>query len=139
MPAPGTGLTIRYAAAADGRTRPVNQDSAYASARLLAVADGTGSAGDRASAAAIEALKPLAAPAAGPGDLLNALAQAAEQASMAVRDIAAASPSGDSGTTLTATLLCPASSGLVHIGTCATCSRAASRSGSPTITPWCRT
>jgi DNA-binding transcriptional MerR regulator len=67
MPAPDTGLTIRYAAASDtGRTRPVNQDSAYASARLLAVADGTGSAGDRASAAAIEALKPLAAPAAGP-------------------------------------------------------------------------
>jgi PPM family protein phosphatase len=117
MPAPDAGLTIRYAAASDtGRTRPVNQDSAYASARLLAVADGTGSAGDRASAAAIEALKPLAAPAAGPGELLNALAQAAEQAGVAVQDIAAADPSRDSGTTLTAMLWSGSQLALVHIG-----------------------
>ena len=60
MTAPGQALAIRYAAASDiGRSRPVNQDSAYASGRLLAVADGMGGAGDRASAAAIEALKSL--------------------------------------------------------------------------------
>ena len=60
MTAPGAALAIHYAAASDiGRRRPVNQDSAYASGRLLAVADGTGGAGDRASAAAIDALKSL--------------------------------------------------------------------------------
>ena len=60
MTAPGATLAIRYAAASDiGRSRPVNQDSAYASGRLLAVADGMGGAGDRASAAAIDALKSL--------------------------------------------------------------------------------
>jgi PPM family protein phosphatase len=117
MPAPDTALTIRYAAASDtGRSRPTNQDSAYASARLLAVADGMGGAGDRASAAAIEALKPLEAPAAGPGDLLNALAQAAEQAGAAVQDIAAADPADRSGTTLTAMLWSGSQLALVHIG-----------------------
>jgi PPM family protein phosphatase len=117
MPAPDTGLTIRYAVASDtGRSRPTNQDSAYASARLLAVADGMGGAGDRASAAAIEALKPLEAPAAGPGDLLNALAQAAGQAGAAVQDIAAADPDRESGTTLTAMLWSGSQLALVHIG-----------------------
>jgi hypothetical protein len=59
MPAPDTARTIRYAAASDtGRSRPTNQDSAYASARLLAVADGMGGAGDRASAA-IPAWSPM--------------------------------------------------------------------------------
>jgi PPM family protein phosphatase len=145
MSAPRTTLAIRYAAASDtGRRRPVNQDAAYASARLLAVADGMGRAGDRASAAAIAALKPLetrppaapesavaarrvvqpppdaaGAPAAwaGPGDLLNALAQAAEQASAAVRGIAGADPALDgSGTTLTALLWSGSQLALVHIG-----------------------
>ena len=45
------------------RDRPVrdsNEDTAYAGPRLLAVADGMrGPGGDRASAAAVEALKPL--------------------------------------------------------------------------------
>ena len=46
MPAPDTGLTIRYAAASDtGLSRPANQDSAYASPRLLAVADGRAAPG----------------------------------------------------------------------------------------------
>ncbi|MDX6336230.1 MAG: family protein phosphatase, partial [Streptosporangiaceae bacterium] len=60
MTAPGAALAIRCAAASDiGLSRPVNQDSAYASGRLLAVADGMGHAGDRASAAAIDALRSL--------------------------------------------------------------------------------
>ena len=74
------GLAIRYAAASDiGRSRPANQDAAYASERLLAVADGMGVGGELASAAAIDALKPLEAglPA---GDLLNALADAVAEA-----------------------------------------------------------
>src|SRR5579863_3639885 len=72
----GTGLAIRYAAGSDiGRHRPANQDAAYASARLLAVADGMGGGGDMASAAAIDALKPLEA-GLPTGDLLNVLADA---------------------------------------------------------------
>jgi serine/threonine protein phosphatase PrpC len=67
MTAPGAALAIRYAAASDiGLSRPVNQDSAYASGRLLAVADGMGHAGDRASAAAIDALKSVEALEPGP-------------------------------------------------------------------------
>jgi protein phosphatase len=147
MTAPGAALAIRYAAASDiGRSRPVNQDSAYASGRLLAVADGTGGAGDRASAAAIDALKsletwpaspepgpvvtprravtppPSAAggappPVAGPGDLLSALAQAVQQAEAAVQDIVAAGPAQrGSGTTLTAMLWSGSQLALVHVG-----------------------
>jgi hypothetical protein len=59
---PGTQptLTIRYAARSDiGRHRDRNQDTAYAGRRLLAVADGMGDGGAQASAAVIEALKPL--------------------------------------------------------------------------------
>jgi serine/threonine protein phosphatase PrpC/DNA-binding transcriptional MerR regulator len=147
MTASGATLAIRYAAASDiGRSRPVNQDSAYASGRLLAVADGMGGAGDRASAAAIDALKsletwpaspepgpvvtprravtppPSAAggappPVAGPGDLLSALAQAVQQAEAAVQDIAAAGPAQrGSGTTLTAMLWSGSQLALVHVG-----------------------
>jgi PPM family protein phosphatase len=77
-------LAIHYAARSDiGRCRETNQDSAYAGGRLLAVADGMGSGGGLASAAVIEALKPLetSLPA---GDLLNAMEQAVEQASATV-------------------------------------------------------
>ena len=86
------GLAIRYAAASDtGRRRAANQDSAYAGTRLLAVADGMGGAGHLASAAAIDALKPLeTAPPA--GDLLNALENAVQQAGAAVAGIAAGQP-----------------------------------------------
>jgi PPM family protein phosphatase len=117
MPASGTGLAIRYAAGSDiGRRRQANQDAAYASTRLLAVADGTGGGGDLASAAAIDALKPLEA-AIPAGGLLNALADAVADASAAVRDIAAADPAqAGSGTTLTALLWSGSQLGLVHIG-----------------------
>lgn len=117
MPESGTGLAIRYAAGSDiGRHRPANQDTAYASARLLAVADGLGGGGDLASAAAIDALKPLEAglPA---GDLLNALADAVAAADTAVQGIAAAGPAqAGSGTTLTALIWSGSQLGLVHIG-----------------------
>ncbi len=108
-------LGIRYAARSDiGRCRDTNQDSAYAGARLLAVADGMGSRGDLASAAVIEALKPLEA-ALPAGDLLNALDSAVQQASTAVGDIAG--PGGPAtGTTVTALLLAGSQLALVHIG-----------------------
>lgn len=111
---------IRYATRSDiGRVRAHNEDRAYAGARLLAVADGYGAAGDApASAAAIEALRPLDAelPA---GELLNALERAIHSADAAVRDLVAADPSrADRGTTLTAMLLSGSRLALVHVGDC---------------------
>ena len=139
MPAPS--LAIRYAAASDiGRARDRNQDAAYAGTRLLAVADGFGAAGDRASAAAIDALRPLEAYSAesahsdstppesalAAGDLLNALSDAVSAASATVRELTESDSSlADSGSTLTAMLWSPVGKdqpgsggrlALVHIG-----------------------
>nr|WP_205864216.1 MerR family transcriptional regulator [Planosporangium mesophilum] len=111
-----TTLGIRYAARSDtGKVRPSNQDAVYAGTRLLAVADGFGaSSGDRASAAAIDALKPLEAgiPA---GDLLNALQEAVADADRALHGIASSAPDGV-GTTLTAMVWAGSQLALVHIG-----------------------
>lgn len=110
-------LAIRYAARTDiGRCRETNQDSAYAGSRLLAVADGMGTGGARASAAVIDALKPLdaALPA---GDLLNALEQAVEQASTTVGALETGDK-GQTGTTVTAMLWSGSQLALVHIGDC---------------------
>ena len=75
-----------------------------------------GGAGDLASAAAIEALKPLEARA-GAGDLLNELGHAVRQASSALHDITEADPSLEgTGTTLTALLWSGSQLALVHIG-----------------------
>ena len=76
-------LAIRYAVRSDiGLDREDNEDSVYAGPRLLAVADGMGghAAGEVASAAVIEALRPLdtQVPA---GELLNALDHAVRRAS----------------------------------------------------------
>ena len=112
-------FAIRYAARSDiGRCRETNQDSAYAGSRLLAVADGMGGGGDLASAAVIDALKPLetSLPA---GDLLNALEQAVAQASATVGGLEEARPgSGQTGTTVTAMLWSGSQLALVHIGDC---------------------
>jgi PPM family protein phosphatase len=117
MPESHPTLAIRYAARSDiGQRREINQDHAYASPRLLAVADGMGGGGELASAAAIEALKPLEArvPA---GDLLNALGHAVRQASLALHDITESDPSHrGTGTTLTALLWSGSQLALVHIG-----------------------
>jgi protein phosphatase len=112
-------LAIRYAARSDiGRCRETNQDSAYAGSHLLAVADGMGGGGDRASAAVIDALKPLetSLPA---GDLLNAMEQAVAQASATVGGLDGAGQGHDqTGTTVTAMLLSGSQLALVHIGDC---------------------
>ncbi len=119
MPDAQGTLAIRYAVASDiGLNREDNEDSAYAGARLLAVADGLGghAGGEVASAAAIEALRPLDTdvPA---GELLGALEHAVHQASGALRDLAEADPAlRGMGTTLTAILWSGAQLGLVHIG-----------------------
>jgi PPM family protein phosphatase len=131
--APGVPLAIRYAAASDiGLVRKQNQDIAYADPRLVAVADGCGPAGDRASAAAIEALRqfesarqaesappPESGQASGvlPADLLNALSDAVSAASESVRSLVDADPQLDgTGSTLTAMLLSGSRLALVHIG-----------------------
>jgi len=112
-------LAVRYAVQSDiGLHREDNEDSAYAGARLLAVADGMGghAGGEVASAAAIEALRPLdtQVPA---GELLNALDHAVRRASGALRDIVAGDPSLQGlGTTLTALLWSGSQLALVHIG-----------------------
>ena len=111
-----TPLTIRYAVRTDrGLVRDTNQDRAYAGQRVLAVADGYGSAGagSAASEAAIEALRELDVP---PGDLLNVMAEAGRRAGEAVRDLMSADPEPDGGTTLTALLWSGSQLGLVHIG-----------------------
>jgi PPM family protein phosphatase len=119
MPGAQEALAIRYAARTDiGRVRETNQDSTYAGSRLLAVADGMGSGGARASAAVIDALKPLddALPA---GDLLNALEQAVEQASATVGGLGGAGAGrGQTGTRVTAMLWSGSQLALVHIGDC---------------------
>jgi serine/threonine protein phosphatase PrpC len=112
-------LGIRYAVRSDiGMHRKQNEDSAYAGARLLAVADGLGghAGGEVASAAAIDALKPLDTeiPA---GDLLNALEHAVHEANDKLQLIAESDPSlRGLGTTLTAMLWSGSQLALVHIG-----------------------
>jgi protein phosphatase len=112
-------LVIRYAVRSDvGLQRELNEDSAYASARLLAIADGMGghAAGEVASAAVIDALRPLDTeiPA---GELLDALDHAVRTAGSTLRDMAASDPSlADMGTTLTALVVSGSQLGLVHIG-----------------------
>ncbi|MGV4986832.1 MerR family transcriptional regulator [Streptomyces sp. NRAIS4] len=113
-----TPLGIRYAALSDtGLVRKSNQDTAYAGPRLLAVADGCGSQGALASAAAIDALKPLETDSIPAGDLLNVLEDVIEQAKQAVHEITGSGPSPEgSGTTLTAMLWTGSQLALVHIG-----------------------
>ncbi|MGW5263599.1 MerR family transcriptional regulator [Microbispora sp. NPDC004025] len=113
-----TTLGIRYAARSEpGRVRTSNEDVAYAGEGLLAVADGMrGPGGDRAAAAAVDALKRLRAVSPSPEDLLGALADAVGDAERAIRDVAASTPSGQAVTTLTALVWSGARLGLVHIG-----------------------
>jgi serine/threonine protein phosphatase PrpC/DNA-binding transcriptional MerR regulator len=131
--ASGKPLAVRYFAASDiGRVRKRNQDVGYASPRLVAVADGFGPAGERASAAAIEAVRrlesaalapePVAGPASDapgivPADLLNVLSDAVSDASASVRSLTDSDPEfAGSGATLTAMLLSGSRLALVHIG-----------------------
>jgi PPM family protein phosphatase len=110
---------IRYAVRSDtGLNRPGNEDSVYAGAQLLAVADGMGgyAGGEVASAAVIDAMRPLDTqiPA---GELLSALDHAVRRADRALRDIVQADPSLlGMGTTLTALVWSGSQLGLVHIG-----------------------
>ncbi|WP_371096980.1 MerR family transcriptional regulator [Streptomyces sanglieri] len=111
-------LEIRYAALSDkGLVRESNQDTAYAGSRLLAVADGYGSQGAPAGAAAVDALKCLETDSIPAGGLLNVLEDAIDRARQAVRGITGTvSSPEEAGTTLTAMLWTGSQLALVHIG-----------------------
>lgn len=111
-------LGIRYAVLSDtGLVRESNQDTAYAGSRLLAVADGYGSGGAPASAAAVDALKGLETDSIPAGNLLNVLEDAIDQAKRAVCGVSGLGSSSEgAGTTLTAMLWTGSQLALVHIG-----------------------
>ncbi|GAA4135913.1 Stp1/IreP family PP2C-type Ser/Thr phosphatase [Actinomadura keratinilytica] len=112
-------LGIRYAARSDvGMLREGNEDSAYAGAHLLAVADGMGGhvGGEIASAAAIAELRKLdkELPA---NELLAALEHTVKAANENLHHIVESDPSLQGmGTTLTAMLWAGNQVALVHIG-----------------------
>ena len=112
-------LALRYAVRSDvGLLREGNEDSAYASPRLLAVADGMGghAAGEVASAVAIASVAALDGTVRG-GDLLGALKEAVHTASDTLHQMASADPAVEGmGTTLTAMLWAGQGYALCHIG-----------------------
>mgnify|MGYP001231011092 FL=1 len=112
-------IGIRYAARSDvGMLREGNEDSAYAGAHLLAVADGMGGhvGGEIASAAAIGELRKLDTdlPA---SELLGALEHTVKAANDKLHRIVESDPALQGmGTTLTAMLWSGTQVALVHIG-----------------------
>ena len=112
-------LVLRYAARSDrGLVRANNEDSVYAGARLLALADGMGghAAGEVASQLVIAALAHLDDDEPG-GDLLGKLESAVRSGNAAIADHVQMEPDLEGmGTTLTAILFAGNQIGLVHIG-----------------------
>ena len=112
-------LALRYAARSDrGLVRANNEDSVYAGARLLALADGMGghAAGEVASQLVVAALAHLDDDEPG-GDLLSKLEKAVHQGNSAIAREVEENPELDGmGTTLTAILFAGDRLGLVHIG-----------------------
>jgi serine/threonine protein phosphatase PrpC len=112
-------LVLRYAARSDvGLVRSNNEDSVYAGARLLALADGMGghAAGEVASQLAIAALAHLDDDEPG-GDLLGKLDAAVRAGNAAIAGQVELDPELEGmGTTLTAILFAGNRIGLVHIG-----------------------
>jgi protein phosphatase len=112
-------LALRYAARSDrGLVRANNEDSVYAGARLLALADGMGghAAGEVASQLVIAALAHLDDDEPG-GDLLSKLEIAVREGNSAIAEHVELDEELDGmGTTLTAILFAGDRLGLVHIG-----------------------
>jgi protein phosphatase len=110
-------LSLRFVARTDtGLRRNSNQDSGYASARLMAVADGMGgaAAGDLASATTMNVLRTIDRELDDPRD---ALLQAVRDANRRLGEISAADPSVDGmGTTLEALLWTGEHFVTAHIG-----------------------
>ena len=114
-------ITLDRAVASDvGRTRPNNEDSGYAGARLLAVADGMGghAAGEVASATVISSLIPLDVEVPVTA-LIRTLGEAVGRANEAIARRVAEDPAlTGMGTTLTAMLWSGARLALAHVGDC---------------------
>ncbi|MGB6180953.1 MAG: protein phosphatase 2C domain-containing protein [Rhodococcus sp. (in: high G+C Gram-positive bacteria)] len=112
-------LVLRYAARSDrGLVRSNNEDSVYAGARLLALADGMGghAAGEVASQLMIAALAHLDDDEPG-DDLLRKLERATRDGNATIAEQVEEDPELDGmGTTLTAILFGGKKIGLVHIG-----------------------
>ncbi|GAB2646021.1 PP2C family serine/threonine-protein phosphatase [Prescottella soli] len=112
-------LVLRYAARSDrGLVRANNEDSVYAGARLLALADGMGghAAGEVASQLMIAALAHLDDDEPGE-DLLGKLDAATREGNATIADHVEEDPELEGmGTTLTAILFAGSKLGLVHIG-----------------------
>jgi protein phosphatase len=112
-------MSLRYAARSDrGLVRANNEDSVYAGARLLALADGMGghAAGEVASQLVIAALAHLDDDEPR-GNLLAKLERAVHEGNAAIADQVELHPDLDGmGTTLTAILFAGDRLGLVHIG-----------------------
>ncbi|MGW0807100.1 Stp1/IreP family PP2C-type Ser/Thr phosphatase [Nonomuraea sp. NPDC002799] len=112
-------IALRYAARSDvGLLREGNEDSAYASGRLLAVADGMGghAHGEVASSVAIASMASLEEAQQG-GDLLNAIEAAVRDANRRLHEMVGRDPSlKGMGTTLTAMLWHGTQVALVHVG-----------------------
>ncbi len=112
-------LVLRYIARSDrGLVRSNNEDSVYAGARLLALADGMGghAAGEVASQLVIQALRTLDDDEPG-GDLLAQLDRATHNGNAAIAAQVEHSPELEGmGTTLTAILFAGSRIGLCHIG-----------------------
>ena len=112
-------LALRYAARSDrGLVRANNEDSVYAGARLLALADGMGghAAGEVASQLVIAHLAHLDDDEPG-GDLLSKLEKAVHEGNSAIAMQVEENPDLEGmGTTLTAILFAGDRLGLVHIG-----------------------
>ncbi|WP_019144133.1 PP2C family protein-serine/threonine phosphatase [Aeromicrobium massiliense] len=114
-------LTYRYVALTDtGRRRSDNQDSGYASPRLLALADGMGgaAAGDLASSTTIQEIRKLdQAGADDQGEPIELLAGAVANANHALADLIADDPAVEGmGTTLEALLWDGQRFAWAHIG-----------------------
>ncbi|WP_117213399.1 MerR family transcriptional regulator [Allorhizocola rhizosphaerae] len=109
-------MDVRYAARCDkGAVRDSNEDTAHASRRLLAVADGMrGPGGAAASSAAVDALKPLELAEIPATELLAKLAEAVAAVDTALR--AATVDDQQPFTTLTAMLRAGSQLALVHVG-----------------------
>jgi serine/threonine protein phosphatase PrpC len=116
--------TLRFAAGSDvGRRRPMNQDSAAATPRLLTVADGMGghAHGEVASSVAVAALLDLDARLRGTDlgeiDLLAALGEAVAEAATRLTALAQQNPDlRGTGTTVVALLVDGTRIGVAHIG-----------------------
>lgn len=110
-------LSLRYVARTDtGLRRSSNQDSGYASARLMAVADGMGgaAAGDLASATTMNIVRTVDREL---DDPRTALLQAVRDANRRIGEISAIDPAVDGmGTTLEAMLWTGAHFVTAHIG-----------------------